>query len=43
MLGISRAVANNTQITGQLELGIVETNTGLTLGLDVAALFGIGE
>ena len=43
MLGISRAVANNGLITEQLEIGITETNTGLSLGLDVAALFGIGE
>ncbi len=43
MLGISRAVANNTLITEQLELGITETNTGLLLELDLAALFGIVE
>lgn len=43
MLGISRAVANNGLITEQLEIGITETNTGLVLGLDLAALFGIGE
>jgi hypothetical protein len=43
MLGISRAVVNNTLITEQLELGITEANTGLSMGLDLAALFGIVE